>query len=175
MVEEDGSPGLEELRRDLEAVGMVVVPFRGEIHVRRSTLEYIKVRLDRGVLHCESCVGMMSQARTTWALLAVEAIAIPAFLFQFGTTSIGLMAAFTGLIGFGFHALRYTLAELAVGRIQSVWLALAERHRLAPRPSRALLSSPATQELPAGQPPAKANAEAAYVRMPQSSRQHPAT
>jgi hypothetical protein len=174
MAEEDGAPGLEELRRDLEAVGMVVVPFRDEIHVRRSTLEYIKVRLDRGVLNCEPCVGMMSQARTTWVLLAVEAIAIPTFLLQFGATSIGLMAAFTGLLGFGFHALRYTLSEVAVNRIQSVWLALRERHRLGPHPSPAALSSPATQQLPAGQPPPKADAEAAYARIPKSSDQHAA-
>lgn len=118
MSNEDGTPGLDELRRDLEAVGMVVVPFRDQIHIRRSTLEYIKVRVDGGVLRCEPFVGMMSQARTTWALMAVEAIAIPTVLFQFGTTSVGLIAAFTGLMGFGFHALRYTLAEVSTNRIQ---------------------------------------------------------
>ena len=173
MAEEDETPGLEELRRDLAAVGMVVVPFRDEIHVRRSTLEYIKVRLDRGVLHCEPCVGIMSQARTTWALLAVEAIAIPTFLGQFGATPVGLIAAFTGLLGFGFHALRYTLSEVAINRIQSVWLDLRERHHVWPRPSTASLASPAMRELPAGELSAKTEPAAQYVRSPTSSRAAP--
>ena len=173
MANEDGTPGLEELRRDLEAVGMVVVPFRDEIHVRRSTLEYIKVRLDGGVLHCEPCVGIMSQARTTWALLAVEATVIPALLFEFGATPVGLIAAFTGLVGFGFHALRYTLSEIAISRIQSVWLDLRVRHGVNPGASNASLSSPATRELRAGEPSVKAEAEAPYVRESTSSRAAP--
>lgn len=173
MATEDGTPGLEELHRDLAAMGMVVVPFRDEIHVRRSTLEYIKVRLDRGVLHCEPCVGMMSQARTTWALLALEAIAIPTLLFQFGATPVGLIAAFTGLIGFGFHALRYTLSEVAINRIQSVWLGLRERHRVGPRPSTTSLSPPTMRELRGGELPGMAEPEAQRARTPTSSRAAP--
>ncbi len=124
MSNETGTPGLEELRRELEAVGMVVVPFRDEVHVRRSTLEYIRVRVDDGVLRCEPCVGIMSQARTTWALVAAEVVAIPTLLLHFGITPLGLLAAFTGLLGFSFHALPYTLSEIAVNRIQSVWLSV---------------------------------------------------
>ena len=173
MATEVGTPDLEELRRDLTAVGMVVVPFRDEIHVRRSTLEYIRVRLDRGVLHCEPCVGMMSQARTTWALLAVEAIVIPTFLFEFGATPVGLIAAFTGLVGFGFHALRYTLSEVAINRIQSVWLDLRERDRVGSKPSNAALSLPTMRELPAGELSAKREPEAQHVGNPTSFRASP--
>ena len=77
MADEIESPGLDELRRELQAVGMVVVPFGDEIHVRRSTLEYIKVRVDAGVLRCETYIGTMSQAKATWALLAAEMIIDP--------------------------------------------------------------------------------------------------
>lgn len=166
MADDDASPRLEELRRELEAMGMVVVPFRDEIHIRRSTLEYIKVRLDRGVLHCEPYVGMMSQARTTWVLLAIEAIAIPTVVSHAAATSIALTAAFTGLLAFGVHALRYTLSEIAVSRIQTRWLDLRERHRLAASSSPGSLASSATRQLPADQPILSAESAAKRARTP---------
>ena len=63
MTNDDRAPELDELRRELEAVGMVVVPFRNEIHVRRSTLEYIKVRVEDGVLRCEARIGVVPASR----------------------------------------------------------------------------------------------------------------
>lgn len=166
MVNDDGTPGLDGLRRELEEVGMVVVPFRDEIHVRRSTLEYIKVRVDGGILRCQSCIGFSSQVRATWTLIAVEAIAIPAFLLEFGATGVGLVAAFAGLLGFGFHALRYTLDEVAINRIQSVWLNLRERHRMAHASSPMSLPSPTSLSLPAGAGSAQAVSRPHHVRTP---------
>jgi len=164
MANEDRMPDLNELRRELEALGLVVVPFPDEIHVRRSTLEYIKVRVDRETLRCEHYVGLFTQARTTWALMAVESIAIPAVLFQFGASPIGLLATFTGLVGFAFHALRYTLGEITISRVQSVWLNLRERHRLALASAPLSLPSPTSLSLPAGAEAVPVVSKPQYVR-----------
>ena len=166
MADEDRMPDLEELRRELEALGLVVVPFRDEIHVRRSTLEYIKVRVDGETLRCEHYVGFFTQARMTWALMAVESIAIPAVLFQFGASQIGLLATFTGLLGFAFHALRYTLGEITISRVQSAWLNLRERHRLAVASSPVSLPSPTSLSLPASAGAAPVVSKPQYVRSP---------
>ncbi len=166
MTSDDRTPDLNELRRELEALGVVVVPFPNEIHVRRSTLEYIKVRIDGETLRCEHYIGFLSQARATWALMAVEAIAIPAVLFQFGVSQVGLMATFTGLVGFAFHSLRYTLGEITISRIQSVWLHLRERHRPALASSPVSLPSPTSLSLPAGAPPVPVSSKPQYIRSP---------
>lgn len=166
--DETGAPTLDELRRELEAVGMVVVPFRDEIHVRRSTLEYIKVRVDGGVLRCEPRIGIMSQARATWLLLAAEAIEIPGIVHLSGGASWALATVFVGVLAFGFHALRYTLADVAIGRVQAVWLDLRARHRAALAGAPATLQSlpPAPRELTPGTPALDAESNAQYVRLP---------
>jgi hypothetical protein len=166
MTSDDRTPDLDELRRELEALGAVVVPFPDEIHVRRSTLEHIKVRVDGGTLRCEHYTGFLSQAQMTWALMAVESIVIPTVLFQFGVSQVGLMATFTGLVGFAFHALRYTLGEITVSRIQSVWLHLRERHRLALGSAPVSLPSPTSLSLPAGVGPVPVASTPQYIRSP---------
>lgn len=130
MTTDDRPPGLDELRRELEALGMVAVPFRDEIHIRRSTLEYIKVRIADGVLHCEPCIGIMTQARATWALLVVEMMFLFALRSQPTASPLALGWVFTGILAFGLHALRYTLSEITISRVQSVWLGLRERQRI---------------------------------------------
>ena len=165
MTSEDRTLDLDELRRELEALGVVVVPFPGEIHVRRSTLEYIKVRVDGGTLRCQHYIGFLSQARMTWALMAVESIAIPTVLFQFGVSQVGLLATFTGLVAFAFHALRYTLGEITISRIQAVWLNLRERHRLT-HASSVSLPSPTSLSLPAGAGPEPVESKAQSNRSP---------
>lgn len=164
MANEAEASGLNELRQELEMAGMVVVPFRDEIHVRRSTLGYVKVRVDGGTLRCQPCVGFLSQAQTTWLLLAVEAIVIPTFLLRFGATAVGLTAVFTGLLGFGFHALRYTLDEIAINRIQSAWLSLRARPRVAPAPAPTSSASAPPLALPDGAGPAQAVSPPQHVR-----------
>ena len=164
MADQDLVPELDELRRELEAVGMVVVPFRNEIHIRRSTLEYIKVSVDNGVLRCEPWIGALTQAAATWALLAGEMIVILALSLQ-GTIAINtVMAAFGGLLGFGLHGLRYTLAEITINRVQSVWLDLRNRHRALPAPTPMSLPQPAASGLSEGVAPARDEAKADYVR-----------
>src|SRR5689334_19592176 len=112
MSSEEWLPTLDELRHQLEALGMVAVPFRNEIHIRRSTLEYIKVRIDDGVLRCEPYIGIMSQARATWLLLAVEMAVVWSLQAQWAPLHGGLAMAFGGILAFGLHGLRYMLAEV---------------------------------------------------------------
>ena len=142
MSGEDRVPTLEELRRELDALGMVAVPFRDEIHIRRSTLEYIKVRVDDGVLRCEPWIGFFSQAKSTWLLLAIEMVILWSLQAQRLPLNAGLAMAFAGILGFGLHGLRYTLAEVTIGRVQSVWLELRARQRVAQLPSPSSSSSP---------------------------------
>ena len=148
MNDQGPEPTLNELRRELEAVGLVVVPFGNEIHVRRSTLEYIKVRIDDGVLRCEPCIGFMSQARATWVLLLGVTLGIPALFHRNGATAESLSTAFLAAIGFVFHSLRYTLADLSINRVQAIWLDLKARHRLATSAAPALADSKTATMLP---------------------------
>ena len=164
MTSEVVAPGLDDLRRELEAVGMVVVPFGDEIHIRRSTLEYIKVRIDGGTLRCEPWIGALSQAKATWSLLAMEMVVVAALLYQIGTAPAAVVVAFGGLLGFGFHSLRYVLSEIVISRVQAVWLDLQQRHRALTASSSLSLPSPTVRALGEGSAPAREESKPEQVR-----------
>jgi len=164
MANEHGAPDLDDLRRELQAAGMVVVPFRDEIHIRRSTLEYIKVRVDSGVLHCEPCIGLLTQAKATWGLLAAEVLMMWALSLEPSVAAQGLVVAFAGILAFAFHAMRYTLAEIATSRVQSVWLDLRTRFGAAPTSVPAALPAPSMPALGEGTELAREESRAPNVR-----------
>jgi hypothetical protein len=149
-------PNLDELRGELEAVGMVVVPFRNEIHIRRSTLEYIKVRVDGGVLRCEPRIGFLSMSRSTWLLLGIEFVEMFAVMHpRAGVPTGGLFAVFVGLLAFGVHALRYTLADITISRVQAIWLELRSRHRVSGGQPPSSLSASTVHALPEATSPGR--------------------
>lgn len=111
MAHAHGTPDLDELRGELQTLGMVVVPFGNEIQI----------------------------------LIAAEMIMAAALLYQPGMIANSLGVAFAGLLAFGFHALRYTLAEVEISRVQSVWLELRARHRAKAGSSPAALPAPVMQ------------------------------
>ena len=154
MANENGTPDLDDLRRELEAVGMVIVPFGDEIHIRRSTLEFIKVRVDDGVLRCRPRIGLLSMSQATWVLLAVEFIEIFAVMHQTRGEAWALGSVFTGLLAFGVHALRYTLADITISRVQAIWLDLRARNRVTGTAPALPRSSAPTRALPEGTLPA---------------------
>lgn len=166
MANEQDTPNLDELRRELEAVGMVVVPFGDEIHIRRSTLEYIKVRVDDGVLHCEPRIGVMSMSRATWVLLAIEFVEMLTVTRPSGASLKGLLAVFVGLLAFGIHALRYTLADITISRVQAIWLDLRARHRVTAGLAPAPLASPTTGKLAEGSPSVRPVGQSHHARTP---------
>lgn len=150
MPNEPVPPTLDDLRRELEAVGMVVVPFGDEIHIRRSTLEFIKVRVDDGVLHCEPRIGLLSMSRSTWVLLAIEFILLFAVNHRHGSQAWALGSVFAGLLAFGVHALRYTLADITISRVQAIWLDLRARHRVSGGTGPVSVSATTTRALAEG-------------------------
>ena len=167
MTIEEGAPSLDELRQELEAVGMVVVPFADEIHIRRSTLEFIKVRVDGGVLHCEPRIGALSMSRATWVLLAVEFLEIFAVMHQrAGSPAWAIGSVFSGLLAFGVHALRYTLAEITISRVQGIWLDLRARRGLGTGSLPASLASSTAGMLTEGSTRVHSVAPAHHVRTP---------
>jgi hypothetical protein len=150
MPNEPAPPTLDDLRRELDAVGMVVVPFGLEIHIRRSTLEFIKVRIDGGVLHCEPRIGLLSMSRSTWVLLVIEFILLFAVNHRHGSQAWALGSVFAGLLAFGVHALRYTLADITISRVQAIWLDLRARRGVSGATGPVSVSATTTRALAEG-------------------------
>ena len=159
MPNEPAPPTLDDLRRELEAVGMVVVPFGDEIHIRRSTLEFIKARVDDDVLHCEPRIGLLSMSQSTWVLLAVEFILLFAVNHRHGGPAWALGSVFAGLLAFGVHALRYTLADITISRVQAIWLDLRARNRVSGGTGPVSLFATTTRALAEGSPAGRRETE----------------
>jgi len=113
---------LQLLRSELDALGMVVVPFPNELHVRLSTLEYIKVRLMDGRLECEPWVKGIPRIRATWTLAMVGSAVIAALLRSDGITPATLAVSFVVVMSMVFTGIRHLLSDNCITRIQMAWL-----------------------------------------------------
>ena len=118
---------LRALKTELDALGMVVVQNKDEIHVRLSMLEYVKIRVRGGALHCESWVGVTPRARASWTMYGVFAVLIASLFLKTGVTPETLAVAFIATIALVFNTLRHLLNDNTVTRIQMAWLGLRSR------------------------------------------------
>jgi hypothetical protein len=118
---------LEDLRRELTSLGMVVVSYGDRLQVRLATLEHIVVRVDGGVLRCEARVGAVSFVRAMWTLVATTAIGIPALLLGTGIAPATLAASFLLVASLVFNGTRYLLADGCITRIQHAWATVRAR------------------------------------------------
>lgn len=139
---------LQILRAELESLGMVVVPFRDELHVRLSTLQYIVVRVEDGRLSCEARVGAFRRPQATWTLAVGGSAAIAILLMSTGITPKTLAVAFVVIMSMIFNGVRHVLSDAMVTRIQMAWLNC--RSRIAPAYPQAFESAGQPMELTEG-------------------------
>jgi hypothetical protein len=139
----DAAASLQTLRDELQSLGMVVVTRDDGLEVRTSTFETVRIRLDDAVLRCEVWFGGASRTRARWTFSILSAVIVPGLFLTTGVTAATVSVAFLIVLAAVSQAIRFTVTESIVSRIQMVWLNL-----------RGLSSISAVRDVPGLPPPA---------------------
>ncbi len=135
-------PALQQLRQELEQLGMVVVPHGDHICVRLPLLTSVHVSLERGVLRCEPRLGPLPRSSTLagTATATASSVAVAAIA---GLPLLPLVLATGGLAALGVQLGGFMLAESCITRVQLLWSRVREQHE---RPAIAAATRPSLQE-----------------------------
>jgi hypothetical protein len=120
----DSDASLRMLGDELRGVGMIVVPCDDGLEVRLSTFETVRVRLVDSGLQCEVRFGAVPRTRARWMFSILSSVLVPALFLTTGVTAGTLSIAFLVVLAAVSQAVRYTVTESIVSRIQMVWLNL---------------------------------------------------
>jgi hypothetical protein len=112
------------LGEELRSLGMIVVTRDDGLEVRLSTFETVRITLADTVLQCEVRFGAVPRTRARWTFSILSAVLVPALFLTTGVTAGTLSVAFLIVLAAVSQAVRYTVTESIVSRVQMVWLNL---------------------------------------------------
>jgi hypothetical protein len=118
----DPAASLLVLRDELQSLGMVVVTRDDGLEVRTSTFETVRIRLVDSVLRCEVWFGGASRTQARWTFSILSAVIVPGLFLTTGVTAGTVSVAFLIVLAAVSQAIRFTVTESIVSRIQMVWL-----------------------------------------------------
>jgi hypothetical protein len=120
----DNAAPLKMLGAELQSLGMVVVPYDDGLEVRLSTFETVRIGLIDSVLRCDVRFGAVPRTRARWTFSILSSVLVPALFLTTGVTAGTLSVAVLIVLAAVSQAVRYTVTESVVSRIQMVWLNL---------------------------------------------------
>jgi hypothetical protein len=158
----DSDTSLRTLGDNLRDLGMIVVPRDNGLEVRLSTFETVLIRLNDSVLQCEARFGAVSRTRARWTFSILSAVVVPYLFLTTGVTAGTISVAFLIVLAAVSQAVRYTVTESVVSRIQMVWLSMRGISSTSKRHGAPNFSGAVT--------PQAALREAAYEESPRQQR-----